>query len=234
MLGFLCALLGACVFYGALAATMSAGVFRPAPEPYPGLRDARLQAALRGDWSHRPLTYFGARKALWGTIDGDGRRARGLYTGEEIEYFKQPLPNTGAIEHAWPMTRLPSRARSDLHHMFGVIGEARAARLNLRYGRVRVAVWSRGGSQAGPGSRVKPVFEVRKQTRGDIARAIFYVATMYELNIPSAEESALREWHKQDPPDKGEVRRNDRVAKLQKSRNPFVDHPGLTKRISDF
>lgn len=233
------------LFYGALVAVLASGVsplsatnqiFRPNPEPHPKLRDEKLKEALRKDWSkaHQPMSYLGARSAVWGSIDGDGRRALGAYTGEPIEYFKQPLPNTGAIEHAWPLTRLPSPARSDMHHLFGVTGEARAARLNLHYGTVKFPVWSRGGSKSGPGSRVKPVFEVRKDKRGDFARAMFYVATVYDLEIPATEEHTLRKWDREDPPDQAEKTRNNRVATLQKSRNPFVDYPGLSKRISNF
>lgn len=239
------AFLASVLFYGCLIAVLASGVsplsatgqiFRPNPEPHPKLRDAQLKDALRKDWSrdHQPLSYLRARAAIWGAVDGNGRKATGAYTGEVIEYFKQPLPNTGAVEHAWPMTRLPAAARSDLHHMFGVTGEARAARLNLHYGTVKVAVWARGGSKSGPGMRVKPVFEVRKDKRGDFARAMFYVATVYDLKIPQAEEETLRAWSRQDPPDHAEKTRNNRVATLQKSRNPFVDYPGLSKRISDF
>ncbi len=222
------AAVGACLFYGLLFEMQ-----RP-PEPHPGLRDDALKDALREDWAHSELSYFQARKYLWGEIDGDGRHAEGAYTGEDIEYFKQPLPNNGAVEHAWPMTRLPKEARSDLHHMYAVIGGARAARLNLRYGNVTVAVWSRGGSRSGPGAKLKPVFEVRKDRRGDIARAMFYVATMYDLDIPRAEEKVLRKWHHEDKPSKAERTRNNKIEKRQKSRNPFVDHPKLTNRISDF
>jgi hypothetical protein len=224
----LAATLGACFFYGGLAE-----IKRPA-DPHPGLEDDELKEALRGDWDHQQLSYYKARKHLFSKVDGDGRKAEGRYTGEKIEYFSQPLPNTGNMEHAWSITRLPATARTDLHHTFPVIPEAKVARLNLHYGKVRVPVWERGGSRSGPGSKVKPVFEVRKEYRGDVARAMFYISTMYELDIPSAEEEILRDWHKQDSVDKAERKRNEKVQELQKSRNPFVDHPGLTKRISDF
>lgn len=239
------AFIASVLFYGCLIAVLATGasplsvtdhIFRPAPEPHPNLRDAKLKKALRTDWSkqHRGLSYFSARSAIWGSVDGDGRTAAGAYTGGAINYFKQPLPNKGAIEHAWPLTRLPRQARSDLHQMFGVTGEARAARLNLHYGGVKVAVWSRGGSKAGPGSHVKPVFEVRRAQRGDIARAMFYIATVYDLTIPGAEENTLRRWNRQDPVSRDEKKRNNQIATLQRSRNPFVDFPDLSKRISDF
>ena len=225
--------IGACVFWSLVAANFNADVLRPG-EPHPGLRDGKLKDALRDNHKHKSLSYYEARKHLWGAIDGDGRNARCAYTGEKIEYFKQPLPNDGATEHAWPLTRLPVEARTDLHHLYAVAPDARVARLNLHYGKVLVPVWSRGGSRSGPSSRVKPVFEVRDEMRGDVARSMFYVATMYDLEIPKDEESELRRWHSQDPVSKAEKARNGRVADKQKSRNPFVDHPNLTKRISNF
>ncbi len=222
------AIAGSIAFWGLMSSAM-----RP-NEPHPGLRDDALQEALRKDRTHDRLSYYEARKHLFGKVDGNGKKAECVYTGNTLEYFKQPLPNTGAVEHSWPITRLPSDARSDLHHMYAVDPEARVARLNLHYGKVFIPVWADGGSRSGPSSKVKPVFEVRSQRRGDIARSMFYVATMYDLDIPSSEESKLRQWHTDDPVDADERARNDRVQKQQRSRNPFIDHPGLTKRISDF
>ncbi len=229
----LLASLGACVFWTAVATNFDADIMRPG-EPHPGLKDGKLKDALRKDRRHQTLSYYEARKHLWGSIDGDGRDATCAYTGEKIEYFKQPIPSDGATEHAWPLTRLPAEARTDLHHLFAVAPDARVARLNLHYGKVLVPVWSRGGSRSGPSTKVKPVFEVRPEMRGDIARSMFYVSTMYGLEIPADEESELRKWHVQDPVSKAERGRNARVAEKQKSRNPFVDHPDLTKRISNF
>jgi len=231
------AIVGAVLFWAGLIGLGSGDVLQPGirhDEPHPGLRDDALQDALRDDWKHDELSYWKARKKLFGEIDGDGRATRGRYTGERIRYFQQPLPNTGMVEHAWELTRLPAEARTDLHHLFPVLPEANAARLNLHYGRVTVPVWSRGGSKAGPSSRLKPVFEVRDSYRGNVARSMFYVATMYDRSIPEPEETILKRWHEDDPVDADERARNNRVADVQTSRNPFVDHPGLVDRISDF
>ena len=224
------ATLGACVFWSVFGLKMQ----RPSPEPHPGLRDDALKQALREGHEHDPLSYLSARRALFGEIDGNGREARCAYTGHAIEYFMQPLPDDGLMEHAWPVTRLPSDARTDLHHLFAVTSEARFARINLHYGKVVVPIWTRGGSRSGPSKKVVPVFEVRKERRGDIARAMFYVATMYELSISPAEEQELRAWHHQDPVDKEERERNAAVARKQRSRNPFIDYPNLSSRIKDF
>lgn len=222
------ALMGACLFWGAYLGIVSDD------KPHPGLSDDELKEALREDWSHEKLGYWEARSTLFGEIDGNGRKTVGRYTGEPIRYFRQPLPNTGMLEHAWELTRLPARARTDLHHLFPVLPEANAARLNFHYGDVYIAVWSRGGSRSGPSTSVRPVFEVRNSFRGNVARSMFYVSTMYDRPIPDDEEQILKEWHTEDPVDAEERRRNAKVAEAQTSRNPFIDHPGLVDRIRDF
>ncbi len=226
------ATLGACAFWSAVELV---GPMRPGG-PHPGLKNEALKTALQKDHekAHKELPYIQARKLLFSSIDGNGRQVSCRYTGEEIKYMIQPLPNKAAVEHAQPLTRLPSEARSDLHHMFVVTPEARVARLNLHYGDVLVAVWAEGGSRSGPSKRVVPAFEVRDDARGDMARAMFHVATMYDVTIPAHEEKVLRAWHKQDPVSKQERQRNDKVAAEQSSRNPFVDHPTLVDRINNF
>jgi len=55
--------------------------------------------------------------------------------------------------------------------------------------------------------------------------------------LPSIGESpqdlgTLLEWHRQDPPDKWEVDRNNYVQSIQQNRNPFVDHPEYVEYIN--
>ncbi|MFU8804420.1 MAG: hypothetical protein ACNA8W_11465, partial [Bradymonadaceae bacterium] len=116
LINLLITVIGSCIFLG-LAVSITRG-----PEPHPGLKDDALKQALRGDWDHKQLSYLEARKHLWGKVDGNGRHATDVYTGAEIKYLMQPLPYKGAVEHAWPVTRLPAEARSDLHHSFPVSG----------------------------------------------------------------------------------------------------------------
>lgn len=218
---------GAVVFWGGISQVqISAG-------PHPGLKDDALKKALRVNRQHAPLTYFKARSIVFGKLDGNGKKAECVYTGETIEYTLQPSPHIGNIEHTLPRSRMPEEANADLHHLFPVIPEANLARANFKFGDVILPVWNKG-SKSGPSRSGKPVFEVRTEHRGDVARAMFYVSTMYDVRIDGDEERVLRKWHKEDPVSQKERKRNEAISKFQKSTNPFISHPGLVSRISNF
>ena len=96
-------------------------------------------------------------------------------------------------------------------------------------------------------------FEAWSHRRGDIARAVLYMAIRYEggrdvntnqsepdleltddrskIVITSASPaymgllSTLLAWHQADPPDAGERERNEVIYSFQGNRNPFIDHP---------
>ena len=87
--------------------------------------------------------------------------------------------------------------------------------------------------------------------RGDVARALFYMATRYadgsDTNCPlylSFENTnnnsggwwghldVLLQWHQEDPVDEFEKHRNDLIfTDFQHNRNPFIDHPEYAARI---
>src|SRR5690606_7781948 len=43
--------------------------------------------------------------------------------------------------------------------------------------------------------------------------------------------SSLLEWHRADPVDSFEIRRNNIIFSFQNNRNPFIDHPEFAGRI---
>ncbi len=73
--------------------------------------------------------------------------------------------------------------------------------------------------------------EPAPEFRGDIARALFYMATRYDSTFNSSEYSTLLEWHEQDPVDDFEANRNDLVQEWQGNRNPYIDHPEYAKAV---
>ncbi|PIQ99386.1 MAG: hypothetical protein COV66_12485 [Nitrospinae bacterium CG11_big_fil_rev_8_21_14_0_20_45_15] len=70
--------------------------------------------------------------------------------------------------------------------------------------------------------------------RGDLARAYFYTSIQYRIPISAELENNLRTWHYQDPPDAWEEKRNTLIETVQGNRNPFIDHPELAERVTDF
>lgn len=96
-------------------------------------------------------------------------------------------------------------------------------------------------------------FETWGHRKGDIARAVLYMAIRYEggrdINTNQSEPdleltddrskivitsaspaymgllSTLLAWHQADPPDAAERERNEVIYSFQGNRNPFVDHP---------
>ena len=220
------ATLGAYVFWSGVS-------FVPSHEAT--LRDDALKKELRSKWNHKPVSYWKARSLVFSKIDGNSSKATCVYTGETLSYDgRQPRPDVANIEHTWPRSRMPNGANADMHHLFPVMPEANIARHNFKFGNVLVPAWTRGGSKAGVSRDRAVVFEVRKEHRGDAARAMFYVSTMYQRSIDSDEEKVLREWHRQDPVSAAERERNRKVASFQKSSNPFVVSPEYVDRISNF
>ncbi|MFS2087139.1 endonuclease, partial [Stenotrophomonas geniculata] len=96
-------------------------------------------------------------------------------------------------------------------------------------------------------------FEVWGKRKGDMARAVLYMAIRYEGGKDAATGqsepdleltddrskivktssspaymgllSTLIDWHLSDPPDDAERARNDVIYSFQGNRNPFIDHP---------
>jgi len=69
--------------------------------------------------------------------------------------------------------------------------------------------------------------EPRPEVRGDIARAVLYMEQDYRMFVGASMMDLMRQWHLEDPPDDEEWRRNDVIERLQGTRNPFIDLPGL-------
>ena len=96
-------------------------------------------------------------------------------------------------------------------------------------------------------------WEARDAVKGDVARMLFYMATRYNggndepdlklvdavntYEIDGTEKgyhgklSTLLQWHKEDPVDSFEIRRNDIIYSYQGNRNPYIDHPEYVEKI---
>ena len=68
-------------------------------------------------------------------------------------------------------------------------------------------------------------------SRGNIARAMFHMMESYQLRIFPRQGEQLKKWHREDPPDEQEQRRNDLIEALQGTRNRFIDDPAAVREL---
>lgn len=219
-----------------------------------GLRDGALKRALYDRVKgHRALGYDRARTFLIKTaVLSPNSLLECVYTGRTTRPDGTFTPGDFNTEHSWPqsMGADSEPAKSDLHHLFPVDGRTNSARSNYPYGDVTciehdagapsdtdappACSFQQGGSALGRTTDGAIAFEVRPQKRGDIARAQFYFAIRYQKAILPRVEPTLKQWHREDPVDDAERFKNEGVAREQRNRNPFVDHPEYVDAIADF
>ena len=170
-----------------------------------------------------------------------------FYTRNSIA--KTPANDGGMIwnrEHVWPKNKSngnwgTSQGGTDILHLRPTYVTPNSTRSNHPYG------YAHNGSKLtyngmDYGWLNGDIFEPLDCVKGDAARIIMYMWTVYDgysgyspLSITSVFESynTLLEWHTMDKPDVMEGHRNDYVqnSTVQKNRNPFVDHPELAWKI---
>lgn len=207
-------------------------------------------------YQHASIGYDRARQFLMGKFylfqDGNEYGVREVYCDTDIPgrsfTGKKPGPNIIPdnrvinTEHTWPQSRFTRRfpkdlQKSDLHHLFPTDSELNSIRSSFPFGDVANDSKSLKCQNSRIGSVVEGrghYFEPPDNHKGNVARALFYFAVRYQLTIDTIQEKYLRKWHREDPVDQEEELRNQEIFRLQGNRNPFIDHPELVERLSDF
>lgn len=205
-------------------------------DPFDGLNNAALEDELRANHGgHAGFSYSRSRDYIFATVDNVDGVVECVYTGQTV--VSDTPDNTGFnVEHTWPQSRGADSGdpQADMHHLFPTTAESNQRRSAFHFGVVETVNWSEGGSKQGEDSQGVTRFEPRDVHKGNVARAMFYFAVIYQQDIPGYEEDVLRQWHLADPIDARERERNQSIYAIQGSRNPFVDRPYLVDRISDF
>ncbi len=188
-----------------------------------------------------------------------------VYTGDQyvyVEPFQWANGTNGATltrEHTWCQSWMPSNAGnpdwpnapgtnkelpeySDLFNLFPAHqANANLKRSNNPFDEVVTPTYTSptGLGILGKDSANRTTYEPRPEQKGDVARALFYMAVCYHgvnganWSIPANQNLALlRQWHKMDPPDNFEIARHEFAAVQQGNRNPFIDHPEWADRIN--
>lgn len=168
------------------------------------------------------------------TTDRDPSRSSNIilvYTGASVS-GTWDSGDTWNKEHVWPQSLLGEVAggtvnmASDLHNLKPSNPIVNSNRGNKYFDLTDTAV----------------SFEPRDEVKGDIARILFYMMTMYEVlelidGTPSVHQmgrlSVLLDWNDFDPVDDFERTRNEAIYGFQNNRNPYIDYPGFVDLIFD-
>ena len=234
---------------------------------HPGLDGSDLRAALRADLDGtKTLGYAPARDSLYTYEQRASGVVCGIYTAFCITLATGQDASTSAFEqginaeHSWPQSRgtASEPQRSDLHGLFPARATVNSSRGNHPYAEIPdalVTAWYRlddaqsitptvfvdewsERTNSYPGTPYAARFEPREDRSGDVARAIAYIATLYEAAVDASDERGflttmlpdLVAWNAQDPPDDREHARSAYIASLQGHGNPFLDDPSLLSR----
>lgn len=143
-------------------------------------------------------------------------------------------------------------AYTDMWNLYPSEPAANQAKSNYPFGEVSVASFDNGSCQvgspvSGQGGGSRSVFEPADEYKGDFARTIFYMATVYDdlpwvynymFNANSPYPTlrqwsidTLLQWARTDKVSQKEIDRNDGVEQQQGNRNPFIDFPELAEYI---
>ncbi|MCV6612354.1 MAG: endonuclease [Amphritea sp.] len=117
------------------------------------------------------------------------------------------------------------RMEADLHNLVPAVGEVNGDRSNFSFAQLE-------GEQRRYGQCDMEVdFKARKveppaHRRGDIARTYFYMRDQYGLVISRKQQQLFTAWHRLDPVDDWEIRRNKLISAVQGNGNPYISVSG--------
>lgn len=203
--------------------------------------------------NHKSLTYKEAKRFLFGQLHlkngPEGYYVHDVYCKKDFTSGVGPgsVPDQNKVncEHTWPQSKFTSSfpanvQQSDLHHLFPTDSRANSTRGNYDFADVsenrNISDDECTSSKSGPSVTTggNNYFEPPSEHKGNVARALFYFAVRYKMEINKDQEEFLRRWDKLDPIDDEERARNEQIEKIQKTRNPFVDFEGLADQVSNF
>lgn len=204
--------------------------------------------------NYKALNYRDARMYMYGLADNIDGSVYALYSGMFIPgsngIYKEEADENGDgvahdfinCEHTWPQSKFGKALPmvSDMHHLYPTLSYPNGQRGSYPFGIAKGVIYQTSfGSQLGKNY----VFEPADEVKGNIARAQLYFYTRYhnksifsKTNVNEYWNSKIAmffEWHRMDPPDDKEKRRNNLIEKEQGNRNPYIDCPDLVLQIGE-
>jgi len=195
-------------------------------------RSSNLTAA----GSHNIKNYEDARSIFWKQLYNTGGET--LYCGQA---FGSGYNKGINVEHVFPMswvthtlncgTRnqcrknsdLFNRIEADLHNLYPARSDINKERSSIAFGMINGEKRHYGTCDFEVQHSRPRLVEPREPVRGEIARAMLYMADTYDLKLFDKQRAQMEKWHRQDPPDEAERRRNNKIEQIQGNRNPYID-----------
>jgi len=195
------------------------------------------------------VDYKTARSIFWRSLYANGGKT--LYCGQVFQGGYNKGIN---IEHVFPMswvtnglecgTRKQCRKRSatfnrieaDLHNLYPSRTDVNQDRSSYSFGEVSGEARHYGRDCDFEVNQRSRKAEPSPAARGEVARAMFYMAYQYRdqgLALFARQGRLLEKWHQADPPSDAERARNDEIELLQGNRNPFTDNPQELLKVID-
>ncbi|MEM7027888.1 MAG: endonuclease, partial [Pseudomonadota bacterium] len=121
-----------------------------------------------------------------------------------------------------------ARMEADMHNLYPVWQEVQVLRRGNPFAELEGEDWR--FAECDFEKRLN-VVEPRPIARGNIARAILYMYTQYQLPLSNNTLQLMINWNRNDPPSQQERVRNNLIEELQGSRNPFIDRPAEAESL---
>ena len=180
--------------------------------------------------------YEAAREIFWDELYPNGGET--LYCAEQFGGGYNKGIN---IEHVFPMgwvthtlncgrrkecrrnSDLFNQIEADLHNLYPARSDINEERSSIAFGMISGEKRKFGSCDFEVQHRRPRLVEPREHVRGNIARAMFYMADTYDLTLFDKQIETLEKWNKADPVDEFEQQRNDKIQSIQGNRNPYID-----------
>lgn len=163
-----------------------------------------------------------------------GRKTVGYTSRTDAQSTGDPTKNFNT-EHTFPQGffNQDEPMRSDLYHLFPTDANANNSRGNYPFG-IASTPYQNDATNFPSHLGSNNLYEPRDVHKGNTARAMMYFVIRYSdyASHFAPQESILRTWHTQFPPNAIDQKRNDDISLLQKNRNPFIDYPQFNERIT--
>jgi deoxyribonuclease-1 len=181
-----------------------------------------------------PRNYLDTIPIFWRELYPEG--GEGLYCGSHFAARDRDYN----IEHVFPMSwvgrelrcgdrdacrrssRRFNQIESDMHNMYPARKDINRQRGAFAYREIAGEHWVERSCDLEIDYR-KRVVEPRPASRGNIARAMLYMADRYQMPIYERQRQMLLGWHRDDPPDDEERWRNRRIGEIQGNTNSWVE-----------